>query len=51
MEKLLTVLQTAKYDGFMRFVGPVLHFVLHISEDGTLFIEASESSSGAFILN
>nr|DAG76537.1 MAG TPA: hypothetical protein [Caudoviricetes sp.] len=41
MEKLLTVLQTAKYNGFMRFPGPVLHFVLHISEDGIIFIKAS----------
>lgn len=46
-----TGFEPAKYNGFMRVVGSVLHFVLHISEDGTLFIEASESSSGAFILN
>nr|DAP20207.1 MAG TPA: hypothetical protein [Caudoviricetes sp.] len=37
-EKLLTGIGPVKYNGFMRFVGSVLHFVLHISEDGTLFI-------------
>ena len=37
MEKLLTGIGPVKYNGFMRFVGPVLHFVLHISEDGIIF--------------
>lgn len=46
-----TGFEPAKYNGFMRFPGSVLHFVLHISEDGILYIEASELSSGAFILS
>ena len=37
MEKLLTGIGPVKYNGFMRFVGSVLHFVLHISEDGILY--------------
>nr|DAQ72646.1 MAG TPA: hypothetical protein [Caudoviricetes sp.] len=41
MEKLLTGIGPVKYNGFMRFPGSVLHIVLHISEDGILFIEAS----------
>lgn len=36
IHKLLTGIGPVKYNGFMRFVGPVLHFVLHISEDGIL---------------
>ena len=51
MEKLLTGIGPVKYNGFMRFPGSVLHFVLHISEDGILYIEASGLSSGAFILS
>lgn len=39
--KLLTGIGPVKYNGFMRFPGSVLHIVLHISEDGILFIEAS----------
>lgn len=41
MEKLLTGIGPVKYNGFMRFPGSVLHIVLHISEDGIIFIEAS----------
>ena len=41
LHKLLTGIGPVKYNGFMRFVGSVLHFVLHISEDGIIFIEAS----------
>lgn len=36
-----TGFEPAKYNGFMRFPGSVLHIVLHISEDGIVFIEAS----------
>jgi hypothetical protein len=41
IHKLLTGIGPVKYNGFMRFIGSVLHFVLHISEDGIIFIEAS----------
>lgn len=32
-----TGFEPAKYNGFMRFVGSVLHFVLHISEDDIIY--------------
>lgn len=41
LHKLLTGIGPVKYNGFMRFPGSVLHIVLHISEDGVIFIEAS----------
>jgi hypothetical protein len=41
LHKLLTGIGPVKYNGFMRFPGSVLHIVLHISEDGIIFIEAS----------
>ena len=37
LHKLLTGIGPVKYNGFMRFPGSVLHFVLHISEDGILY--------------